>query len=270
WAPLANDPTPGRRFSPGTRYLNVIARLKAGATLAQAEAEMETIARRIEQQDPQFNRGLGLRPTPLHRQLTGHLRLALFVLLGAVGFVLLIACANVANLLLARAASRRQEIAVRLALGATRLRLVRQLLDESLMLALLGGGAGLLLAAWGIEMPSVIPYNGSSYYIRYNIPHKQITLDGRVLVFTFALSLLAGVIFGLAPAFQSSRPDINTSLKGVGASVGAGLRRRHSRSLLVVAEIALSLMLLVVRALMFKNFLRLQEVDPGFEPESVL
>jgi putative ABC transport system permease protein len=270
WIPLANDPTPGRRFSPGTRYLNVMARLKAGANLAQAEAEMETIARRIERQDPQFNRGLGLRPTPLHDQLTGHLRLALFVLLGAVGFVLLIACANVANLLLARAASRRQEIAVRQALGATRFRLARQLLTESLMLALLGGAAGLLLAAWGIELLSIIPYNAPGYYIPYNIPHDQITLDGRVLGFTFALSLLAGVIFGLAPAFQSSKPDINASLKGDGASGGSGSRRRHSRSLLVVAEIALSLMLLVGAGLMIKSFVRLQEVDPGFEPESVL
>src|SRR5262249_55814882 len=180
------------------------------------------------------------------------------------------ACANVANLLLARAASRRQEIAVRLALGATRLRLVRQLLTEGLMLALLGGGAGVLLAAWGIRMLLVIPSHPSRYYIPFHLSPNQITLDGRVLVFTFALSLLAGVIFGLAPAFQSSRPDINTSLKGVGASVGAGLRRRHSRSLLVVAEIALSLMLLVGAGLMIKSFVRLQEVDPGFEPESVL
>jgi putative ABC transport system permease protein len=273
WVPLSGDPFPGRRFSPGTRYLNVMARLKAGATFEQAEAEMETIARRIERQDPQFNRGLGLRPTPLHLQLTGHLRPALFTLLGAVGFVLLIACANVANLLLARAASRRQEIAVRLALGATRLRLARQLLTESLMLALLGGAAGLLLAAWGVKLLSIIPYNAASYYVPYNISHDQITLDGRVLAFTFALSLLAGVIFGLAPAFQSSKPDINDALKGVGAptSVGiAGSRRRHTRSLLVVAEVALSLTLLVGAGLMIKSFLRLQEVDPGFEPESVL
>jgi putative ABC transport system permease protein len=273
WVPLSGDPFPGRRFSPGTRYLNVMARLKAGATFAQSEAEMETIARRIERQDPQFNRGLGLRPTPLHSQLTGHLRLALFTLLGAVGFVLLIACANVANLLLARAASRRQEIAVRLALGATRLRLARQLLTESLMLALLGGAAGLLLAAWGVKLLSIIPYNAASYYVPYNIPPDQITLDGRVLVFTFALSLLAGVIFGLAPAFQSSKPDINDALKGGGAPsiVGvAGSRSRHTRSLLVVAEVALSLTLLVGAGLMIKSFLRLQEVDPGFEPESVL
>jgi putative ABC transport system permease protein len=270
WVPLSGDPIPGRRFSPGTRYLNVMARLKAGATLAQAEAEMETIARRIERQDPQFNRGLGLRPTPLHRQLTGHLRLALFVLLGAVGFVLLIACANVANLLLARAASRRQEIAVRLALGATRLRLARQLLTEGMLLALLGGAAGLLLAAWGVELLSIIPYNAASYYVPYNIPHDQITLDWRVLVFTFALSMLASVIFGLAPAFQSYKLDVNDALKDVGAPSVAGSRRRHTRSLLVVAEVALSLTLLVGAGLMIKSFVRLQGVDPGFEPEHVL
>jgi len=273
WVPLSSDPIPGRRFSPGTRYLNVLARLKAGATLAQAEAEMETIARRMERQDSQFNRGLGLRPTPLHHQLTGHLRRALFVLLGAVGFVLLIACANVANLLLARASMRRQEIAVRLALGATRLRLARQLMTESLMLALLGGAAGLLLAKWGVGLLSIIPYNAATYFIPYNVPHDQITLDGRVLVFTFALSLLAGMIFGLAPAFQSSRPDINTALKGVSASSindVAGSRRPHKRSLLVVAEVALSLTLLVGAGLMIKSFARLLEVDPGFETESVL
>jgi putative ABC transport system permease protein len=269
WVPLSGDPYPGRRFSPGTRYLSVMARLKSGVTLAQAEAEMSAIARRIEQQDPQFNRGLGLRPTPLHRQLTDHLRLALFVLLGVVGFVLLIACANVANLLLARAASRRQEIAVRLALGASRWRLARQLLTESLLLALLGGAAGLLVAAWGVEALSIIPYNATSYFIPYNVTHEQITLDGSVLSFTFALSLLAGMIFGLAPALQSSRPDINAALKGDGAPVGHG-PRRHTRGLLVTVEVALSLTLLVGAGLMIKSFARLQKVDPGFEPESVL
>ncbi len=269
WIPFSNL-TQGRRFSPGTRSLNVIARLKAGATLIQAETEMETIARRIEQQDPQFNRGLGLRPTPLHRQLTGHLRHALFVLLGAVGFVLLIACANVANLLLARASTGREEIAVRLALGATRFRLARQLLTESTMLALLGGAVGLLLARLGIALLSIIPYNAPSYYIPNNIPHDQIALDGRVLGFTFALTLLAGMIFGLAPAFQSSRPDLNTALKVVGRSSGSGSRRQHTRNLLVAVEVALSLILLVGAGLMIKSFMRLQEIDPGFEPENVL
>jgi putative ABC transport system permease protein len=273
WTPLSGDPNQGRRFSPGTRYLNVMARLKAGATLAQAEAEMDIIARRMERQDPQFNRGLGLSPTPLHRQLTGHLRLALFTLLGAVGFVMLIACANVANLLLARAASRRQEIAMRLALGASRWRLARQLLTESLLLASLGGAAGLLLAAWGVDALSIIPYNAASYYVPYSVTHDQITLDGRVLGFTFALSMLAGVIFGLAPALQSSRPDVNVTLKGPGASSfsgGDGGRWRHTRGLLVSAEVALSLMLLVGAGLMIKSFAHLQDVDPGFEPERVL
>jgi putative ABC transport system permease protein len=273
WVPLSGDPFLGRRFSPGTRYLNVMARLKVGATLAQAEAEMNTIARRIEQADPQFNRGLSLRPTLLHLQLTGHLRLALFTLLGAVGFVLLIACANVANLLLARAASRRREIAVRLALGASRWRLARQLLTESLLLSLLGGAAGLLLAAWGVEALSIIPYNAPSYFVPYNVTHDQITLDGRVLGFTFALSILAGVIFGLAPAVQSSRPDVNAALKGDSASGAAGSRGRPyvgARESLVVAEVALSLTLLVGAGLMIKSFAHLQEVDPGFEPERVL
>jgi putative ABC transport system permease protein len=211
-----------------------------------------------------------LQPTPLHLQLTGHLQLAFFTLLGAVGFVLLIACANVANLLLARAASRRQEIAVRLALGATRLRLARQLLIESLMLALLGGAAGLLLAAWGIKLLSIIPYNAASYYVPYNISHDQITLDGRVLFFTFALSMLAGVIFGLAPAFQRSKPDINDALKGLGVASVAGSHRRRKRSLLVATEVALSLTLLVGAGLMIKSFALLHEVDPGFEPDGVL
>jgi putative ABC transport system permease protein len=269
WIPFSNL-TQARRFSPGTRSLNVIAKLKAGATITQAEVEMETIARRIEQQDPQFNRGLGLRPIPLHQQLTGHLRLALFVLFGAVGFVLLIACANIANLLLARASTRRQEIAVRLALGATRLRLARQLLTESSILALLGGAVGLLLAKFGISLLSIIPYNAASYYIPYNIPHDQITLDGRVFGFTFALSLLAGMIFGLAPAFQSSRPDLNTALKTSGGSSGSGPLRQRTRSLLVVVEVALSLILLVGAGLMIKSFMRLHEVDPGFEPKYVL
>jgi putative ABC transport system permease protein len=269
WVPMSGDPYPGRRFSPATRYLNVMARLKAGATLAQAEAEMGVIARRIEQQDPKFNRGLGVLPTPLHRQLTGHLRLALFTLLGAVGFVLLIACANVANLLLARAMSRRQEIAVRLALGASRWRLARQLLTESLLLALLGGGVGLLLAAWGVEALSIIPYNATSFDIPYNITHDQITLDGRVLGFTLALSLLSGVIFGLTPALQSSRPDVNAALKGDGGPVGAEARR-YTRAALVTAEVALSLTLLVGAGLTTKSFAQLQKVDPGFEPERVL
>jgi putative ABC transport system permease protein len=270
WVPLSGDPFPGRRFSPGTRYLNVLARLKAGATIAQAQVEMDGIARRIEQRDPQFNRGKGLSPTTLHHQVTGHLQRPLFVLLGAVGFVLLIACANVANLLLARASARQKEIAVRLSLGATRWRLVRQLLTEGVMLALLGGAFGLLLAQWSLRLFSIIPYNAASYFIPYNIPGDQLTIDWQVLGFTFALSLLAGVIFGLAPALHGSKPDINAALKSAGPLSGAGSSRQRTRSLLVAAEIALSLMLLVGAGLMIKSFLHLQEVDPGFSPERVL
>jgi putative ABC transport system permease protein len=268
WVPMAGDPIQGRRFSPATRYLNVIARLKSGATLAQARSEMEAIARRIEQERPQFNRGLGLQATSLHRQITGHLRTGLFVLLGAVGFVLLIACANVTNLLLARSSTRRQEISTRLALGATRTRLIRQLLTESTLLTLLGGAVGLLLANWGTGLLSVIPYNAASFFVPYNVAPDQVTLNWQVLCFTFALSLLSGIVFGLAPALRSSRPDINLALKGVGTSSNPG--RQRLRSLLVVAEIALSLVLLVGAGLMIKSFLRLQQVDPGFDPEHLL
>jgi putative ABC transport system permease protein len=270
WVPLSGDPFPGRRFSPATRYLNVVARLKAGTAFAQAAVEMEAIARRIEQQEPQFNRGLGIAPTPLQRQLTGHLRLALFVLLGAVAFVLLIACSNVANLLLARASTRQKEIAIRLALGATRLRLVRQLLTESIMLALLGGVLGLAIAQWSISLFSLIPYNATSYFIPYNTTGDQIAIDWSVLAFTFGLTLLAGIIFGLAPAVQSSRADIYAARTGAGLSSGVGLIRQRIRGLLVATQIALSLILLVGAGLMIKSFIRLQRVDPGFVPERVL
>lgn len=270
WVPLSGDPVPGRRYSPGTRYLNVVARLKPGATLTQTEAEMEAIARRIEEKDPQFNRGIGIAPAPMQRQFTAHLRRALFVLLGAVGFVLLIACSNIANLLLARASARQKEISIRLALGATRGRLVRQLLTESLLLALIGGALGLLLARWSIELFSLIPYNTASYFIPYSVPADQIKISWQVLGFTFGLSLLAGMIFGLAPALHASNPAIYAARTGTGLSTGSGLIRRRARGLLVTAEIALSLMLLAGAGLLIKSFLRLQQVDPGFEPERVL
>jgi putative ABC transport system permease protein len=261
WAPL--DPDSEVNQSRGSRYLSVVARLKEGATLRQAQAEMETVSRRLTEQYPTYNTGRGTRLITLYDDTVGEIRPALLVLLGAVGCVLLIACANVANLLLARAAGRHKEMALRTALGASRRRIVRQLLTESLLLAFLGGVAGLLLALWGVDvLVSFIPEG---------VPRAQeIAVDGRALGFTLGVSALTGVIFGLAPALQSSRLNLNESLKEGGRGSTDGLRRNRVRSLLVVSEIALSLMLLIGAGLLIKSFKRLRDISPGFNPERVL
>ena len=261
WSPL--DPDTEINQSRGARYLNVVARLKEGATLQQAQADMENIAQRLTEQYPAYNTGRGTRLITLYDDTVGEIRPALLVLLGAVGCVLLIACANVANLLLARAAGRHKEMALRTALGASRRRIVRQLLTESLLLACLGGVAGLLLALWGVDvLVSLIPEG---------VPRAQeIAVDGRALGFTFGVSLLTGVIFGLAPALQSSRLNLNESLKEGGRGSTDGLRRNRVRSLLVISEIALSLMLLIGAGLLIKSFKRLRDINPGFNPERVL
>jgi putative ABC transport system permease protein len=272
WVALSRDPDPtlARRYARGATFLGLIARLKEGVTLEQAQASIDPIARQLEQQHPRFNTGWGVRVVPLRKQVIGDLRLALFVLLGAVGFVLLIASSNVANLLLARATTRQKEIAIRMALGATRLQLIRQLLTESLLLALMGGAMGLLLALWGIDVLAGIPYNTSSPFIPYRIPQDQISLNGQVLCFTFLLSIVTGILFGLVPALQASQLNINESLKeGLKGSLESFYHNRI-RGLLVVFEIALSLVLLIGAGLMIKSFLRLQGVDPGFETERIL
>ncbi len=261
WAPL--DPTSEINQSRGSRYLSVVGRLKPDATLQQAQAEMETISQRLTEQYPTYNTGRGTRLVTLYDDTVGEIRPALLVLLGAVGCVLLIACANVANLLLARAAGRHKEMALRTALGASRRRIIRQLLTESLLLACLGGIAGLLLALWGVDvLVSFIPEG---------VPRAQeIAVDGRVLGFTLGVSVLTGVIFGLAPALQSSRLNLNESLKEGGRGSTDGRRRNRVRSLLVVTEIALSLMLLIGAGLLIKSFKRLRDINPGFNPERVL
>jgi putative ABC transport system permease protein len=246
----------------GFRFLSVIARLKPNITLEHATAEMNTIARRLEQEYPN-NRGWGVNVVSLHQDLTKRARPALLLLLGVVAFVLLIACANVANLLLARAAARQKEIAIRVALGASRIRLVRQLLTESLILALLSGGLGFLIAVWAMNiLVASMP----------DVPTDQsIGLDVKVLVFTLLISVAAAAFFGLVPALQASKPDLNKGLKESSRSAGGGFGgRRRMRNLLVIAEVAVSLMLLIGAGMMMKSFLNLRNVDPGFDAKNVL
>src|SRR5262245_3871495 len=264
WVPLR--PTPmqlNRRFM---HWLDVIVRLKPGVSLAEAQAQMSAVSARIERDHPDSHTGVGLRLVPLHEQIVGSVSLLLLVLLGAVGFVLLIACANVANLLLLRAARRRQEISIRLALGATRWRLVRQLLSESLLLTLAGGFLGLLLAELSIKLLlAAIPAAQLD-----SMPYLQgLALNARVFGFTGALSLLTGSVFGLAPAWQSAKHNLQDSLKD-GSRMAGGTGRQRLRSLLVVAELALALVLLVGAGLMIKSTLRLLEVKLGFQPERLL
>ena len=249
----------------GTHPLHVYARLKAGVTLRQAQEEMGAIARRLEEQYPNTNTGKAITLVPLHEQLTDQVRLALKVLLGAVGFVLLIACANVANLLLARSLARQKEFSVRLALGAGRGRLIRQLLTESVLLAGVGGIAGLLLALWSRQI-LVTLLTGANLIPRW----IEIKIDGRVLIFTLVATLVTGLVFGVAPALAAMKADLNEALKEGGRKATSGRRDQGLRHALVVSEIALAMMLLVGAGLMIQSFWRLLKVDPGFQPENVL
>ncbi|HKP88254.1 MAG TPA: ABC transporter permease [Blastocatellia bacterium] len=260
WVPLVFSPNDLN--SRGSHSYNVIARLKPGVALKQAQGEMDTIAAGLEKQY-QVNTGHGVNVFSLHEEVVGPVKQALMVLLGAVGFVLLIACANVANLLLARAAARQKEIAIRTALGAGRARIIRQLLTESMMLALVGGTLGALLALWGLDLILAVS-TGS-------IPRvKEIRVDGGVMAFTFLVSLATGLIFGLVPAWQASRPDLNESLKEGGRGSSAGIHRNRVRSLFVVVEVAICLVLLIGAGLMIKSFVRLLDVSPGFNAENLL
>jgi putative ABC transport system permease protein len=264
WLPLR--PSENQASRRGMHWLKAIARLKPGVSFEQAEAGMSALANWYEKQDPQSHTGIGLRIVSLRDEILGPVRPVLLILLGAVGFVLLIACANVASLLLARSASRRKEIAIRQALGASRKRLVRQLLTESLLLSLAGGALGLLWAGWGVDLLiNAIPQSLITF-----MPYlQQTSIDGSVLAFTFGVSLLTGVIFGLAPAIQSSSVKLQETLKE-GGRAGAGLVRQSMRSLLVVTEIALALVLLVGAGLMMQSVLRLLGADPGFDTKNLL
>ncbi len=263
-APLAL--TPRQAQNRVAHYLLAVARLKSGVSIAQAQAEMDTIMGRLEQQYPNTNTGRGLGVFPLLLDTVRFYRLALLTLMGTVGFVLLIACANVANLVLARAAGRDREMAIRAALGASRWRVVRQLFTESLVLALIGGALGVLLALWASDLiRSAIP----AEYMNFIPGWKLIGVDLRVLTFTFALSTLTGLLFGLAPAMQASKPDLNVALKEGGKSSGGSAKRRL-RSALIITEVTLSFILLIGAGLMMKSFIRLIAADPGFSADSAL
>jgi putative ABC transport system permease protein len=248
----------------GVRFLSAIARLKPGVTTRQAQSELDTIMGRLSAQYPDNDRGYRAVVEPFLGQVVGAVvRRALLILFGAVGLVTLIACANVANLLLARSVGRRREIAVRSALGAGRWRVIRQLLTESALLACIGGAAGLLLAMWGTDL--------LKWLSPKDLPRvKEIGLDWRVLGFTALVSLLTGLIFGLAPALRAAKIDLNETLKEGGRSGSESIRRNRFRSALVISEIALALVLLIGAALLVNSFLRLQRVNPGFDPRKVL
>ena len=246
------------------RFLSTVAKLKPGVTVEQAAAELRTIEARLSDEVPQFNKNYSAEVLPLREQFFGNVRRPLWLMLGAVGFVLLIACANVANLLLSLATSREKEIALRAALGARRSRIVRQLLTESLLLALLGSALGLGFAWLGIKaLPLISP--------RDLVSLQSVGLNFTVLGWTLGVSLLTGIIFGLAPALHISRLNLNDSLKEGGkADSGQAAGSRRMRSVLVVSEIALAVVLLASAGLLIRSFIRLQQVDRGFNPDNVL
>jgi putative ABC transport system permease protein len=241
----------------------VVGRLKPGVTIERAQSDMEAIAARLDEAYPKENRGRSALVTSARETLVGSLRAPLLVLLGAVAFVLLIACSNVANLFLVRAAQRSREIAIRVALGAGRGRLVRQLLTESTLVALASGALGVLLAVWSVDLlATVLPVSLPAF--------ADIGIDTKVLAFTLAVSLLTGLIMGLAPALQYSKPDLNSALKEGGRSAGQTPRGRRIRSLLVISEVALALVLMIGAGLMIKSFQQMKSADLGFDPEGLV
>jgi putative ABC transport system permease protein len=261
YQPTQNQLT--RRFMHGT---NLIGRLKPGVGPTQAAADLNVIASRIEQQHNDSHAGITVRVVPLQEEIVGTVKPILLVLLAAVGFVLLIACANVASLLLTRSLSRQKEVAIRSALGASRWRLVRQLLTESVLLSVVGGLAGLLIAYWGV--PALVAAIPQQQQIAMPFI-RDLQLDTGILTFSFVLSLVTGLVFGLAPALQSSRLDLNEALKEGGRHSSASASHRL-RSAMVVTEIALAVVLLVGAGLMMKSLLRLLQTDVGFQSENLL
>ncbi len=267
WSPLALTPAqldPVKERS--HQWLYMIARLQPGVTLAAAQNALRGVTRKLMREYPnEFppKIGYGITAVPFSKDLIGDTSEYLFVLLAAVGFVLLIACANLANLTLGRASARSQEMALRAALGASRARIVRQLLTESVLLSSAGAAVGIWLAVWGLHSLKIVASK--------NVPRlSQAGIDGRVLLFTAAIALLTGILFGLAPALRSASPDLHESLKEGGRTGAAGARHQHTRSLLVISEVSLTLVLLAGGVLMMKSLARLLRVNPGFDPHHVL
>jgi putative ABC transport system permease protein len=263
WVPFQLDPDSTNQG----HYFTVAARLKPGITLNQANAQMKLAYSEFRRRWPLANPKNGFAVQPLRDAIVSDARSSLFVLLGAVGFVLLIACANVANLLLVRATGRKREFAIRAAMGASRRRIVSQLLTESLILAVAGGISGLLLGYIGVRaLLAVSPAN----LPRIGENGSEIGMDWRVLLFTLGVALLTGVLFGLFPAFGASRLDLNSALKESSNRSGMGFRQGRARALLVVSEVSLALVLLIGAALLIRTFIALRQVNPGFDPRNVL
>jgi putative ABC transport system permease protein len=262
WVPINFDISPGMKQRKA-HFLRPIGKLKSGVTLAQAQADTDAIARRLEEQYPDTNTGWNLRLVSLREQLVGNTRPTLFILFGAVGFVLLIACANVANLLLVRAAGRQKEIALRTALGAGRLRIMRQMITESVLLALVGGALGTLLAIWGVDL--LVTMSAGSIP-----PTAHVKIDATVLGFTLLISLLTGVLFGLAPALRTMKLNLSASLKEGGRTPGEGAQRNRTRSVLVILESAIAVVLLIGAGLLIRSLIQLQNITPGFDAHNVL
>ena len=259
WLPHARSTTEQR----GSHYLQGIGRLKPGVTLAAARADLDAVGRRIGEENPAESGNWWPRAIPLRDAEVGDVRPVLLIMQVAVTFVLLIACANVANLLLARGTSRQREIAIRTTLGAARTRIVRQLLTESVVLALASGALGALFASWGLDSIVALIPDTTPNWMRF-------TIDGRVLLFALGVSIATGLVFGMAPAVHASRADLTDGLKDGARGAGASRGSRRVRSALVVAEVSLSLVLLIGASLMMKTFLRLQSVDPGFDYRNTL
>lgn len=261
--PLRPEEDP-RRFDRGDRFLRMLGSVKQGVSDGEAQAQLSAIAVQLGHDYPKTNaKDTGVKLVPLQREITGNFRLALLVLLGAVGLVLLIVCSNLANLLLSRASARRKEMGIRIALGGSRTRLIRQLLTESMLLAGIGSMLGVALAMWSIPMllnltPMELPRAG------------EVRLDGSVLAFALLVSLLAGLLFGLAPAIHATKTDVNDELKATGRSYSGGERQNRLREGLVMAQVALSLVLLIAAGLFLKSFARIQAVAPGFEAKRLL